>query len=162
MYDLTFQMFFSIPVWTILICNFVHSWSFYLAFNTVSIYMIEVFGRNLILELISTTIAYLTVAIAMVFGGMLSDFLRKKKVMSDTNVRKFFNTVGFSGHAIFLLAIVSAANETVAGFALLGTAFSFGVSLCGFYINLLDIAPRHASILVGISNEVGTFGGNNI
>ena len=162
MYDFNFQMFFNFPVWTILICNFVHSWSFYLAFNTVSIYMIEVFGRNLILELISTTIAYLTVAIAMVFGGMLSDFLRKKKVMSDTNVRKVFNTVGFAGQAIFLLVIGSTTNEMTARFALLGNAFSSGIYLSGFYINLLDIAPRHASILVGISNALGTFGGNHM
>ena len=50
----------------------------------------------------------------MTVGGMLSDCLRKRKVTSDTNVRKFFNTFGFAGQAIFLLAIGSSANEVIA------------------------------------------------
>ena len=51
-------------------------------------------------QLISTIRAYLPVAVAKPCGGILSDFLRKKKVMRDTNLKKFSKTVGFSGKAV--------------------------------------------------------------
>lgn len=37
--------------------------------------------------------------------------------------------------------------------------FFFVVLLSGFNVNHLDIAPRYASILMGISNGVGTLSG---
>lgn len=37
--------------------------------------------------------------------------------------------------------------------------FSYPVPLKGFNVNHLDIAPRYASILMGISNGVGTLSG---
>ena len=100
-----------------MICNFVHSCSFYLAFDTLPEFIIEGFGRNLELDRISSTIAYLIVAISMAVGGVLFDILRKKKVMSDTNLRKFSNTIGFAGKSIFLLVIGSAVDETAAHLA---------------------------------------------
>lgn len=36
---------------------------------------------------------------------------------------------------------------------------SSGFAISGFNVNHLDIAPRYASILMGISNGVGTFSG---
>ena len=82
--------------------------------------MIEV-----IVRLESSTITYMSVAVAMAFGGMLYDLLRGKKFTSDTNVRKYFNTLGCAVQAIFLLVIGSTTNEVTARFALLGTSFSF-------------------------------------
>ena len=68
--------------------------------------------------------------------------------------------MGLWAKLISLLIIQSSEQEV--NVDLMGTAFCFGVSLSGYYINFLDIAPRHASILVGISNEVGTLGGKHI
>lgn len=40
----------------------------------------------------------------------------------------------------------------------LGVAFS-GFAISGFNVNHLDIAPRYASILMGLSNGIGTIAG---
>lgn len=40
----------------------------------------------------------------------------------------------------------------------LGVAFS-GFAISGFNVNHLDIAPRYASILMGLSNGIGTVAG---
>lgn len=40
----------------------------------------------------------------------------------------------------------------------LGVAFS-GFAISGYNVNHLDIAPRYASILMGISNGIGTVAG---
>lgn len=39
-----------------------------------------------------------------------------------------------------------------------GVAFS-GFAISGYNVNHLDIAPRYASILMGISNGIGTIAG---
>jgi MFS transporter, ACS family, solute carrier family 17 (sodium-dependent inorganic phosphate cotransporter), member 6/7/8 len=40
----------------------------------------------------------------------------------------------------------------------LGVAFS-GFAISGYNVNHLDIAPRYASILMGLSNGIGTIAG---
>lgn len=40
----------------------------------------------------------------------------------------------------------------------IGVAFS-GFAISGYNVNHLDIAPRYASILMGISNGIGTIAG---
>ena len=79
--------------------------------------------------------------------------------MSDTNIRKIFNTTGMGGQVLFLLVIGFATDKMVALFALYGIATANGVAQSGFHFNHLDIAPIYASILVGITNTVGIFAG---
>lgn len=79
--------------------------------------------------------------------------------MSTTNVRKLFNCGGFGMEAIFLIVVGMTNATTSAIFALtLAVGFS-GFAISGFNVNHLDIAPRYASILMGISNGFGTLAG---
>ena len=57
-------------------------------------------------------------AVAMPFGGQLADFLRRKEILSTTNVRKVFNCGGFGGEALFLVVVGYTNNRTVAIVAL--------------------------------------------
>ena len=50
-------------------------------------------------------------------------------------------------------------NKSVAISALVLAVGSSGFAISGFNVNHLDIAPRYASILMGISNGVGTLSG---
>ncbi|KAH9373771.1 hypothetical protein HPB48_007507 [Haemaphysalis longicornis] len=61
--------------------------------------------------------------------------------------------------AIFLLVVGYTRSTPVAISALtLAVGFS-GFAISGFNVNHLDIAPRYASILMGLSNGVGTLAG---
>lgn len=61
--------------------------------------------------------------------------------------------------AIFFLVVAYAKSATQATLALtIGVAFS-GFAISGFNVNHLDIAPRYASILMGLSNGIGTIAG---
>jgi len=95
-------------------------------------------------------------------GGLLADHLRKRGIMSTTNVRKVFNCGGFGMEALFFLVVAQATtskNGTAATVALaIGVACS-GFAISGFNVNHLDIAPRYASILMGMSNGIGTIAG---
>lgn len=110
-------------------------------------------------------------------SGPMADYLRK--FISTTAVRKAFTTTGKPSpvYCIFLLkafrAIVAFLASSV--FLLLcgyfGTSIIRAVSLltltvgvgglavAGFYTNHLDIAPRHAGVLMALTNTAGTLPG---
>lgn len=97
-------------------------------------------------------------SIIVPIGGLLADHLRKK-YMSTTSVRKIMNCGGFGLEAVFLLVVAYAGSPVVAiAFLTIAVGFS-GFAISGFNVNHLDIAPRYASILMGISNGCGTFAG---
>jgi ACS family sodium-dependent inorganic phosphate cotransporter-like MFS transporter 6/7/8 len=93
------------------------------------------------------------------FGGQLADWLIRKEYLSTTNVRKVFNCGGFGGEAFFLLILGYTNNKSYAIMALVLAVGSSGFAISGFNVNHLDIAPRYASILMGLSSGVGTLSG---
>ncbi|XP_021563777.1 vesicular glutamate transporter 1, partial [Carlito syrichta] len=67
--------------------------------------------------------------------------------------------LGFGMEATLLLVVGYSHSKGVAiSFLVLAVGFS-GFAISGFNVNHLDIAPRYASILMGISNGVGTLSG---
>ena len=102
---------------------------------------------------------HLVMTLIVPFGGQLADYLRRNNILSTTNVRKLFNCGGFGGEALFLLVVGYTTNKAVAIGALIVAVGCSGFAISGFNVNHLDIAPRYASILMGISNGVGTFSG---
>ena len=102
---------------------------------------------------------HLIMTIIVPLGGQLADFLRQSQILSTTNVRKIFNCGGFGGEALFLIGVAFARSETTAVACLIIAVGCSGFAISGFNVNHLDIAPRYASILMGISNGVGTFAG---
>jgi ACS family sodium-dependent inorganic phosphate cotransporter-like MFS transporter 6/7/8 len=70
-----------------------------------------------------------------------------------------FNCGGFGGEAIFLVVVGCTRDRATAVIALIIAVGCSGFAISGFNVNHLDIAPRYASILMGISNGVGTFAG---
>jgi ACS family sodium-dependent inorganic phosphate cotransporter-like MFS transporter 6/7/8 len=66
---------------------------------------------------------------------------------------------GFGLEAVFLLVVAFAKTPAVSiAFLTIAVGFS-GFAISGFNVNHLDIAPRYASILMGISNGCGTLAG---
>ena len=148
------------PVWAIIVANFARSWTFYLLLITQPKYFKEAYGMNVAEGSTLAALPHLIMTIIVPLGGQLADFLRRKEILSTTNVRKIFNCGGFGGEALFLLVVAYARHRMTAVIALIVAVGSSGFAISGFNVNHLDIAPRYASILMGISNGVGTFAGN--
>lgn len=105
------------------------------------------------------SLPHLLMTIIVPTGGILADRLRKKGILNTTQVRKLFNCGGFGMEATFFLVMAYSHNITQGTTALsIGVAFS-GFAISGFNVNHLDIAPRYASILMGLSNGIGTIAG---
>lgn len=64
--------------------------------------------------------------------------------------------------AIFFLVVARATSNGSSVAATTGLTFGVacsGFAISGFNVNHLDIAPRYASILMGLSNGIGTIAG---
>ncbi len=71
------------------------------------------------------------------FNLQLADYLRRKEILSTTNVRKVFNCGGFGGEALFLLVVGYTENKTLAIAALILAVGSSGFAISGFNVNHL-------------------------
>jgi len=78
---------------------------------------------------------------------------------SLTRVRKTMQTIGLLGSAGFLLLAPGAQSATTALLIMCGALGTLGFTWSGFAPNHLDIAPRHADVLMGVTNTAGTVPG---
>ncbi|XP_071497425.1 vesicular glutamate transporter 1-like [Diadema antillarum] len=153
------KFFTSMPVYAIIVANFCRSWTFYLLLTSQPSYFEQVFDYAISKVGFISALPHLVMAIIVPLGGQLADFLRRRRYMSTTMVRKVFNCGGFGGEAIFLLVTAYSRGRMLAIVSLCLAVGSSGFAISGFNVNHLDIAPRYASILMGISNAVGTLSG---
>jgi ACS family sodium-dependent inorganic phosphate cotransporter-like MFS transporter 6/7/8 len=147
------------PVYAIIVANFARSWTFYLLLITQPKYFKEIFHMDLAEGSTLAALPHLVMTAIVPIGGQMADYLRRNEIMSTTNVRKLFNCGGFGGEALFLLVVGYTNNKMLAIISLILAVGCSGFAISGFNVNHLDIAPRYASILMGISNGVGTFSG---
>ncbi|CAI5790703.1 vesicular glutamate transporter 1 [Podarcis lilfordi] len=153
------KFFTSMPVYAIIVANFCRSWTFYLLLISQPAYFEEVFGFEISKVGMLSALPHLVMTIIVPIGGQIADYLRTRRIMSTTNVRKMMNCGGFGMEATLLLVVGYSHSKGVAiSFLVLAVGFS-GFAISGFNVNHLDIAPRYASILMGISNGVGTLSG---
>ncbi|KAH0616781.1 hypothetical protein JD844_028168 [Phrynosoma platyrhinos] len=118
-------------------------------------------GANLVSASVGllSAVPHMVMTIIVPIGGQLADFLRSRRILTTTAVRKIMNCGGFGMEATLLLVVGYSHTRGVAiSFLVLAVGFS-GFAISGFNVNHLDIAPRYASILMGISNGVGTLSG---
>jgi MFS transporter, ACS family, solute carrier family 17 (sodium-dependent inorganic phosphate cotransporter), other len=91
-------------------------------------------------------------------AGWLADGMIRRGV-PITLVRKGFQSLCFMGSAICLLLLSATASP---GLALLYLTVGLGAvatSAAGFLVNHLDIGPRYAGVLMGLTNTIGTLPG---
>ncbi|XP_006769440.1 PREDICTED: vesicular glutamate transporter 3 [Myotis davidii] len=153
------KFFTSLPVYAIIVANFCRSWTFYLLLISQPAYFEEVFGFAISKVGLLSALPHMVMTIIVPVGGQLADYLRSRQILTTTAVRKIMNCGGFGMEATLLLVVGFSHTKGVAiSFLVLAVGFS-GFAISGFNVNHLDIAPRYASILMGISNGVGTLSG---
>lgn len=101
--------------------------------------------------------------VANVLGGVISDQMINRNLLSRTNCRKLFNAIGMFVPMIcaILLAFVVDHTNAYVGVVLITLAVGFmGVNFsAGFCVNTVDVAGQYTGILFGISNTIGTVPG---
>lgn len=153
------RIFLSLPVWAILINNFTFHYALYVLMNWLPTYFEQ--GLQLSLQDMGSSkmVPYLVMFLFSNIGGVIADKLITKKIMSVTRTRKLLNTVGFIVSALALMALPLFRTSGGAVFCSSVSLGFLALGRAGFAINHMDIAPRYAGIVMGVSNTAGTLAG---
>ncbi|XP_037119896.1 sialin isoform X2 [Syngnathus acus] len=150
----------SVPLWAIIITQMCYNWSFYTQFTSLPTYLSNILHFDLKSNGFVSALPYLAAWLCATLSGFLADSLIERKVFSVTTVRKLFTLTGMLFPAGFLLAVAYSGCShalTIVFFTL--TSATGGTSGAGVYMNQIDIAPRYAGFLLGITNTFGTIPG---
>ncbi|KAF2887772.1 hypothetical protein ILUMI_18401, partial [Ignelater luminosus] len=149
----------SAPVWAVVVAHVSENWGFYTLLTQLPKFMKDILHFELGKTGIMSAIPYLAMSITLQFAGHLADWLQLKGILTTTQVRKVFNCGAFISQTVFMLAaayLLSPIGSTICLTLAVGLG---GFAWAGFGVNYLDIAPQHASVIMGIGNTFGTLPG---
>ncbi|KAI3941814.1 hypothetical protein MKW98_030544 [Papaver atlanticum] len=149
----------SLPVWAIVVNNFTFHYALYVLMNWLPTYF--ELGLKLSLQDMGSSkmLPYLNMFIFSNIGGVVADHLITSKIMSVTKTRKFLNTLGFVVASLALMALPRFRTSDGAVFCSSVALGFLALGRAGFAVNHMDVAPRYAGIVMGISNTAGTLAG---
>lgn len=148
----------SSAVWAIIVCHFCNNWSGYVLLSWLPTYLTERLDVDLasvgLFAMAPSIVSFLCLNAA----GAVGDALLARGIPTRT-VRKLMQTIGFGAIASALLVVPHVSSAPLA-IAVLCASSALGAAVAaGFGTNHLDIAPRHAGFLMGLSNTAGTLPG---
>ncbi|MBN3312377.1 S17A5 protein, partial [Atractosteus spatula] len=153
-------MLLSLPLWSIIIAQICANWSYYTLLTSLPTYMDTILRFNIGENGFLSALPYLGAWLSAVLSGVLADCLLERALLSTTAVRKIFTLTGMLLPAVFLVAVGFIGCNSMAAVIFLTLSSSLGgSSSAGVYINQIDIAPRYAGVLLGITNTFGTIPG---
>ncbi|KAI1901770.1 hypothetical protein AGOR_G00037820 [Albula goreensis] len=151
---------FSVPLWAIILAQMCSNWAYYTLLTSLPTYMDTVLHFDLRQNGFLSALPYLGGWLFSVSSGIIADTLLERELLGVTAVRKIFTLTGLLLPAAFLTAVgfVGCSGVLAVTFLTLSTSLG-GTSAAGVFINQIDIAPRYAGVLLGITNTFGTIPG---
>tara|TARA_B100000315_G_scaffold11363_1_gene10992 strand:- start:1188 stop:2222 length:1035 start_codon:yes stop_codon:yes gene_type:complete len=148
----------SAPVWAIIVAHFCNNWSLYVLLSWLPTFVNKGLGVDYAAVGWFAMIPHIASFFFLNIAGNVADRLIKRG-MDVTRVRKTMQTIGFGGIATALM-FVGEVQSAWAAIAIMATGNAIGAFVTGgFGVNHMDIAPRHAGTLMGITNTAGTIPG---
>ncbi|XP_021202415.1 sialin isoform X3 [Bombyx mori] len=147
------------PVWAIVVAHFSENWGFYTLLTFLPTFMKDVYKFETSATGWLSAIPYLAMAATLQGAGHLADCLLRRGLLSRTNIRKLFNCGAFLSQTVFMIAAAYSTSVVGCVVCLTIAVGLGGFAWSGFSVNHLDIAPPHASVLMGVSNTFATLPG---
>ena len=145
-------------VWAIIIAHFCNNWSLYVLLSWLPTFVNKGLGVDFASVGWYTMIPHITSALFLNVAGSVADRLIRRG-MDVGRVRKLMQTIGFGGTAI-ALSIVGEVHSAPMAIAVMSIGSAIGAFVTGgFVVNHMDIAPRSAGTLMGITNTAATIPG---
>lgn len=149
----------SMPaVWALIINHFCSNWGFYMLLAWLPSYFRGQLGLGIIDAGLFSAAPWLTMFVVGNLGGVVADKLTKAG-MDLTVLRKIMQITGLLGSSAFLLAAQDVQSANVAMGLMCGALGFLALTWSGFVPNHLDLAPRYADVLMGVTNTAGTIPG---
>jgi ACS family sodium-dependent inorganic phosphate cotransporter len=145
-------------VWAIIINHFCNNWALYVLITWLPSYFADALGVQLKSVWIYIGPPWICQFLMGNAAGWCADGLFKRG-FSTTFVRKLMQTISLLGTAVALLILTQVGSAPAAVLVLCVATGLGAFGFAGFASNHLDIAPRYADILFGLSNTAATVPG---
>jgi len=144
--------------WALLCAHFCTNWTWYTFLTWLPTYLVQVRGFSLTEMGIYATFPYIAMmGIGNGVAWVADDMIRRG--VSVTTVRKLSQTLAFGGAMLFLVLLT---QTTSPWFTVLYITLGLGFLACfasGMGTNHLDIGPKYAGVLIGLTNTAATVPG---
>ncbi|XP_046658356.1 vesicular glutamate transporter 1-like [Homalodisca vitripennis] len=149
-----------VPLWALILSNFCINWGHYTILTLLPMFMKDIFDYQLANAGFITSVPYIVMAITMQFAGNLADWLVNKNIFSATMVRKVLISGAFFIQAVCLVLVGHLTSVFGVLLCLMIDVGTESFSMTSSFVNCLELAPQHASVMFGLSNTVGTLAGS--
>ncbi|CAC5363679.1 SLC17A5 [Mytilus coruscus] len=151
----------SAPLWALLICHSCSNWADYTLMTSLPAFMKEVLRFDIKSNGALSATPYICSSVSVLLVAHSADRLRSKHILTTTQTRKIFQSIAFIGGSIFLVAtgFVPCSKRELAVVFLCIAVFLNGFNAAGYGANHIDIAPKYAGLLIGITNTAATIPG---
>ncbi|CAH0774629.1 unnamed protein product [Bemisia tabaci] len=151
-------IFTSMPVWAIVCAHFCENWGFYTLLTQLPKFMQDTLNFKLSGSGFISALPYLVISIVIQVSGYLADWLRSTH-LTTTQTRKLYTCTGFISQTIFMFAASHLTHPAAVILCLVMACGLGALALTSYSVNHLDIAPKYASLLMGLSNTIATLPG---
>jgi len=150
----------SRPVWACAAAHFACNWGLYTMLTCLPTYMSDVLQFDMTQNGILSALPYIATWLLMTTSGQVADWLRAPHRLHTGTVRKLFCAIGLLIPGAFLIAVgFMGCNRIPIVIAVIISIGFSGVAMSGYGVNHLDLAPRHAGTLMGLTNTLATIPG---
>lgn len=148
----------SPAVWAIIVAHFCSNWGTYVLLAWMPTYVNK--GLNIDFNTVGiyAMVPYIAAFLFFNVAGNLADKLALRG-WEVIRIRRFMQVIGFGGPAVILMLVGYVSNAEAAIAMMTLSNIFIGFTAGGFIVNHLDIAPRYAGVLMGLSNTAGTIPG---
>jgi MFS transporter, ACS family, solute carrier family 17 (sodium-dependent inorganic phosphate cotransporter), other len=137
-------------VWALMVNGFCSAWTLYVLLAWLPSYFRKVHDMNVMSSGLYAASPWLTMFVVVNIGGWIADRLIQRK-LSITHVRKIMQVSGLLASAAFLLLAREMTTPQTALASICLSLGAVGLTWSGYGVNSLDIAPRYADVLTGIT-----------
>jgi len=145
-------------LWAIYISNFCTNWGFYVLLTWIPTYMHKQLKFDIAKSTVMEVLPYIGLFVVGTISGRFSDLLIRRGA-DLTLIRKTFGVLGCALPAIFLVGLGFVSQVQVALVCMVLAVALHGANYAALGPNVLDVAPKYAGIVLGISNTIGTIPG---
>ena len=145
-------------VWALIINHFCSNWVLYMLLAWLPSYFHGALGFDLVDAGLLSAAPWLSMFVFGNLGGLVADKMNSGG-MDLTRVRKIMQLAGLLGAAACMLSVQNVSTPMPAVALMCGALGFISLTWSGFLPNHLEIAPRYADVLMGITNTAGTIPG---
>ncbi|XP_074615246.1 vesicular glutamate transporter 3-like isoform X1 [Acropora palmata] len=148
----------SPPVWGIVAGAFASDWGLYVLLICVPLFLLEVLHYEVAEVGFAAAAPFVFKAVTCPLAGITADLLRRNLLPTKT-VRRLYYTTGAMTAGVFIVIAGYMKTPTLAIASMCVAGAANGLVYAGFQVNMLDVAPRNASVVMGICNAIANTAG---